>query len=505
MRKTKLVRTMCLILAVVLCFGLTACGSSDAPTAEETTGDSGEVVTITYAFATFTSVPADVTEVENVINAITVPEIGVKVKLLPLSVANYSQQIALMISSNQDLDLIHSLSDMSQYAAKNQIIPLDDLIQEYGQDILEIEPDFFLEAGKLNGKLYGVPFYMGKALSPVIICRKDILDELNIDPASITSFADLDGLYAQVQAAHPEMTMLAPLNQGDCGILYQMNKVDFLTDNFLSPTGVLMDDSTTVVNYYATEEFKAAVEMAREFAQKGYISADAATTTNLAATQLSVGAAFSTIGGYAGLMPESQFAPPAEGSLISIRLDEPTIATGGVNTLSRLIPVSSKHPEAAMKFLNLMYSNIDLALALTMGVEGRDYLRLEDGTLVYPEGKNMLTVDYNCTLSCVSSNQFVPGLEKIATNNAEDMALQQEENKTAWRSQAFGFTFDTSPVKNQYSAVNNVINQYLPGLRTGALDPETELPKFLAALEDAGINDIIAEKQAQLDAWLAAN
>ena len=37
----------------------------------------------------------------------------------------------------------------------------------------------------------------------------------------------------------------------------------------------------------------------------------------------------------------------------------------------------------------------------------------------------------------------------------------------------------------------------------GALNPEETLPKFNQELKDAGIDAIITEKQAQLDAWLA--
>ena len=48
-----------------------------------------------------------------------------------------------------------------------------------------------------------------------------------------------------------------------------------------------------------------------------------------------------------------------------------------------------------------------------------------------------------------------------------------------------------------------MIEQYLPGLMCGAVDPETEIPVFLQRLNDAGLGDIIAAKQAQLDEWLA--
>ena len=53
------------------------------------------------------------------------------------------------------------------------------------------------------------------------------------------------------------------------------------------------------------------------------------------------------------------------------------------------------------------------------------------------------------------------------------------------------------------TACVNVVNQYNLPLLAGIVDYEEVLPQFLAALEDAGIDKIIAEKQAQLDAWAA--
>ena len=48
-----------------------------------------------------------------------------------------------------------------------------------------------------------------------------------------------------------------------------------------------------------------------------------------------------------------------------------------------------------------------------------------------------------------------------------------------------------------------MIMQYYCGLDCGSVDPETTIPQFVQALKEAGIDDIIAEKQAQYDAWRA--
>ena len=74
----------------------------------------------------------------------------------------------------------------------------------------------------------------------------------------------------------------------------------------------------------------------------------------------------------------------------------------------------------------------------------------------------------------------------------------------AVKSRPFGFSFDATSVRTQVSSVNNVITQYFNALTNGELAPSTMIDEFNTALEAAGLNDIIAEKQAQLDAWAAA-
>ena len=56
---------------------------------------------------------------------------------------------------------------------------------------------------------------------------------------------------------------------------------------------------------------------------------------------------------------------------------------------------------------------------------------------------------------------------------------------------------------NEITQLDNVCSKYQAGLETGTLDPEQYLPEFVSALKDAGLDKVIAEKQAQLDAFLA--
>ena len=65
--------------------------------------------------------------------------------------------------------------------------------------------------------------------------------------------------------------------------------------------------------------------------------------------------------------------------------------------------------------------------------------------------------------------------------------------------------FDGSEVSTQMSAVASVATQYRGLVGYGTVDPEEVMPEFIAALKDAGVDDIIAENQKQLDAWYANN
>ena len=59
-------------------------------------------------------------------------------------------------------------------------------------------------------------------------------------------------------------------------------------------------------------------------------------------------------------------------------------------------------------------------------------------------------------------------------------------------------------VSTQAAAISNVYNQYYKALTYGDVNPDDIMPQFLADLEAAGINELIADYQAQVDAWLAS-
>ena len=92
-----------------------------------------------------------------------------------------------------------------------------------------------------------------------------------------------------------------------------------------------------------------------------------------------------------------------------------------------------------------------------------------------------------------------------APDTQESYAAQIQSNEESLSSPALGFVFDPTNVSDQVAAVNNVMSKYYNPLMLHQGDTDELLSNMLKELEQAGVNDIIAEKQKQLDEWLAEN
>lgn len=297
----------------------------------------------------------------------------------------------------------------------------------------------------------------------------------------------------------------APNNQGDTSlirpILRSEEKIDCLNDTDYY-AGVSMNGDSTVTNLYASDAFMEKCKLMREWNQKGYLQADAATTTSTAPELFSAGRCFSTIDAYGG---------DSAGAVLSL--------SSGHNLKSKIlynfyfdsasvyvdfgIASTSKVPEAAMKMINRLWTDEYLINTFLYGEEGVDYVKPDADHWAYPDGKDATTVGYTAALCTGVIGSESLQYQPVGTDIA-DIQLKLKHNKESERSPFFGFMFDASGVTTEMSAIANVYNQYVPGLICGTVDPETTMPEFLNALDAAGINTVIQAKQEQLDAWIAA-
>ncbi|MBB6694056.1 ABC transporter substrate-binding protein [Cohnella xylanilytica] len=495
-----------LTLALSACSGSNGSDGSNEGSAAASGGASasaapgGPVEELTVAFPS-TSTPKDMQMVEDAINRIAEQKIQARVKLNPISAGEWVQQTNLMFTSNEKLDLMFVSGALyNNMVAKDQLVPLDELLDRYGDGIKTAIGEDYLQAAKVNNKIYAVPTVRDMASSYGVSMRKDLVDKYGIDIGAIKSLDDLGNVLKTVKDGEG----FAPLIPSSPGQTYLENYLFY--DKLGDGIGVLpnYDNGLKVTNLYEMPEYKELLTRLRDWYQKGYILKDSATSKSTPWELIRSNKGFAY---FAGMKPgfAAQESQAAGTAMVAAELLPPVAMTGTVTGAMWGVPVNTKLEDKAVQFLNLMYSDKDVVNLLDWGIEGTHYVKTagQDNVIEYPAGVDSTTSGYNMPLGWMFGNQFLSYVMK--GNDPDIWKTTDEFNKAASRSKALGFGFDPTPVKTEYAAVSNVITQYEMPLETGSVDPEKVLPEFISKLKAAGIDKIIAEKQKQLDEWAKAN
>lgn len=519
MKKVRSFLSLALVLCMVL--SLTACSggsgdsssssrssdggtdSSAASDSQVSTEEQGDPAELTIGFYINSTMPTDMDMVVDAINEILLEKANAQITdTVILNYGNYLEQITLMLSGNEKLDtfLCRNSSNFIQYVSRGQLMEMDDLLAEYGQGVIEAVGQDFLDAGMVDGHTYGITTNRDLAKEYGFSMLKSYVDKYNIDIDSIETMDDMGEVFAIIKENEPNMIPWVS-TVGANSLMEFLIGADQLTDS----CGVLMnygqDEPLKVVNYFATEEYEYWCNYMHDFYEKGYIAEDFLTTSDQPHDLMRAHQAFAMS---TGLKPgfDTQESQVVGEEVVSVALTECYTTSTIVQTAQWCIPHNATEPEAAMRFLNLLYTDADLINLFDWGIEGTHYVKTEDGHITYPEGVNAENSGYSLGLGWIFGNQY---LSYVWEGDDLDLYDQLKDfNDSAIKSGAFGFVYDSNEVKTEVAAVSNVLNEYRAGLEFGVMDPETTLPEFLSALEAAGINTIIEEKQRQLDEWVSA-
>ncbi len=480
----------------------TEAGNGNAAESTESANETiKEPYELTLTFPIFGALPADMKLVEAEINKITQAKLNTTVTMLPISIGNFTQQMNLMTSSGEKLDLAFSFGIGGGYAndaLNGKLLPIDDLLTQYGQGTVDAIGANYLESARVGGQIYGVPTLHSFAQQPAIFMRKDMVEKYNIDVDAIHSLEDLEPIFKTIKDNEPGM---APLASGLATPMDSIRSYDRLGNGI----GVLpgFDNDLKLVNWYETEEYAEQLNLMHNWFKSGYINKDAATSQTTTSDILKADKAFSYI-----TMNKPEIRAVEERmigkELVVANFDfvGPYATTTDVVVGLWGIAQQSENPERVMMLLDLMYTDKDLVNLFIWGIEGKHYVKVSDNVIKYPEGVDSSNVGYTMN-SLTTSNPFI-----AYTLEGEDPELAQsinEFNESANKSKALGFSFNPSNVQNELTAITNVTNRYKKILETGAVNPESKLQEFITNLKAAGIDKVIEEKQKQLDDWAASN
>ena len=179
MKKKIVSKVFALLLAA--CTVLSACGNesgnqsvgqTDKSEMNDTVQVGEEPYTIVYALDVWVQ-QADWDLVEENLSNIVYDKIGAKVKLLPMTGANYQQEVNLMITSGEKLDLVNASArtTFSSDVTSNKLLGLDEeTVRKYAPDAMEVIGDY-MDATTVDGKIYGFPTIRDMASASGVILR----------------------------------------------------------------------------------------------------------------------------------------------------------------------------------------------------------------------------------------------------------------------------------------------------------------------------------------------
>lgn len=446
----------------------------------------------------------DLLKVQDAVNEITVPEIGVEVEFMTVPIAEMGSKLGLLVSGGQQIDLVCAglLTNPSILVSDGLLQPITEYVNN--SEVLTKLGEGCLEACTINGEVYAYPGSTANGTQVTFFYDKDLAEQYNIElPESLSTAEEWEALLSSIKESGMEQY---PVSLGD-GVAceYEWTPFDSLGDDAYLSYGVVMDalNGDKVVNYYATDEYMQKCKMHRDWYEKGYCVPDSISNGYSTMDSMTQGMIFGFVSNSGPGMSAAYMSKITGKNIAGIPMSDIITKTSNIVNFCWGVSSSCEKPEKVVDFLELLYTNTDLANLLNYGIEGTHYTTAEGtGIIGYPEGIDSTNCGYG---SFVGTYGDITKTYQRPPMTDEDIAnFVNFAHPNAPTSKFVGYTFDPTNVSTAITAVTAVVGQYATALECGTVDPETVIPEFLAALEDAGINDIIAENQAQLDAWLAA-
>lgn len=531
-------KIVALILALVMCVGLLcACAPTEEPATPSTPApgtttpdapgtdtpntpdepvveDPTEISVILWANGAPPSAEA-LALVNEKINEITVPEINVIVNLQIWDVGTYIGTSATAVGAGDDIDLMCTFPaaapHFSNMSAQNMLLPLDDLLAEYAPGILDLIPEAWWAATTVNGEIVGVPIYANKAMNYGITVVKEWFDELGLKAEDIKTMDDIHAMLLAFQAKHPDKIAFSGDN---LSLDFTYPGFDFINGSYFDQLGdasgvaaivPFKADGTTdykVVSRYETEGFNTMRKNLQTWYNEGLIDKDTFSYNG--------NGFFATVNAdvFAGMSVATPTQKANRGTAflregMEIELMPGTVSTASVTQFTWALPTSCDEEVAAVKFMNMLYTNADIYNLICFGVKGVHYELDANGQMVMPEGMSPETSPYYPNCFNFVGNTILTNTWAGTDPNLP--ALEDAAIKASIASPLLGFTFDTSAVSDQYARIGTIAHdEYGPFVFTGAAS-DAQYNEFINKLYENGLQDIIDEAQRQVDAWVAAN
>lgn len=434
--------------------------------------------------------------------------------------------------------LFNATSDSDYTTYKGLFMELTDLIDQYAPNVkamFEEEPDTLALSKTLEGEIYATPKFQGKwpDCNGVLFINKVWLDNLGLEiPTTLSEFKTVLEAFKNEDAnGNGDATDEIPLDfNGWFGGAYSLTNLigswgiqltNWGTDAYFAEDGI-------VKNYAVDLRYKAMMKYLSDLYAEGLINENAITNDYSMFQSLS---RTGNVGCVLGWEETDKFGPeiynqyvpcgPFVNDVDEFANDQPrwTYDFTGLNMSSNRVCMSAKctNPEAAMKFIDQFYDPEVSVQVLFGGITdgcvskvGDDHYKVED-----PLDPNTDAGTWKWTNSMADNGpMYIRRATQI--DMAQDMTYaiaEREQYKEAiarvdMESNYYPQMFmkyssdDQNTMAVDQANINNVTDNYWALWLTGESDIDADWEDYVAAVEAAGLNDVLAIRQTAFDAYL---
>lgn len=522
----KLKKVIALILVAVMLLAVAGCDSNQGG---ETTGGNGEKDPITLTWWYYgNGDQEDTAKVEARVNELikTYPGLEhVTLDLHPIIESEYATKVELALSSREQIDILCTvaLGSLGELVDDGIYIALDDLMSDALKNEL---PDWLWELGSINGSVYMVPNYQNAFNSAFLIFPKEYMDKYGNYEEMTAILSNPESSYAEIAECLEEFVLNVRAGEGDGKYLCPLiaDPAGSLGFPFVTPYDhignyFVVESGTNEVKFlYELEDMQEIYAVHADWYTKGIFSPDGIATdyNNYNKTHMldEVSYVFSTLEQVGDAQTVSEIYSASLGfEAVAIKVQDYDYVQNSWAAGGNGITALCEHPEEAALILELVTTGTDLGKeiynTLVFGLEGEHYEKDANDpgritTLEYTTSQGNMSTSYAAFKWCLGNSFYAYKNQAVLDGQFENIKIANESEDTV-ASTLPGFVADFSSISTQTAQVVAVAVEYYATFYSGVAgeDYDKYYEECMSKMEIAGLEEVKAELQRQLDEWLA--
>ena len=485
--------SLALVLAMLLCVGITAASAE-------------EPIKLIWWTTTMGDAPIDAQKVVDAANKISAEKIGVVVDLQ----FKNSEQLTMDLEVGEYYDMIFTCdwyNDFDYNAAAGYYYNIDGLLQEHAPALYAAVDPWWSAATltvvdedteeEITG-IWGIPALKDLGIQVFFRLNQDFFEgEMGWTIPETMEFADLEKYLEAWKAAHPNEYPLHLTSSGLTGFWQVHQRI--VSSYVVIPYET--EEPTKVIPIWEDQKYMDMLRCLHKWYNLGYINPDAAINKSLPMelrTPVRSGTAWN---GYKGWSNPATYG-------FNVKLAQyigPYMSRASMQGALHAInaAASEENVIAALKYWELLYTDTQFRDILAYGIEGEHFEYLENGTVIRTDlGSENYSFDTYATGPVISASVRSASREVLGEPNQWDMVYEQYKNAVI--APVSGFQYKNEAYDDLRTALYAIYSEYQDELVTGTIDPDETYAEIARQMNELGFQDMLEDIQAQLDEYMAA-